>query len=623
MYRHLYRNCLLFTGLASASLFSTAYGQNQLIDGAQEEVARVIQLRSTAVQEKVADASSRTTRLATNPLGGNSPVIPSSASRVIAAPQVAYDQLGTQFEGATSMDTPTVGAGGDFQVASPPNPGGHPEVHVARAQAPTIQVSAPKPAASKNYVPLSAPIRRSESVPFVAAKISAPEFVNVNEIAAVRIDVRNPGKSTVHDVKLVAMLPANVKVDARNGSVADGQCTFEISSLQPGEERQLLMDVVATEKLPLNIQTALTISNRSKIEVGVRQPQLVVNIKGPSQTNIGSKATHVVTVSNVGDGIANNVDLIADIPATLRVVQKSGFETPQTIRPGQTAKATIVTVPQKPGQTGMAFAAEGKFCKARPAEAGLRVTQPELRVAAIGPDMNFVERDGIYTITIDNPGEVNVNNVEVQFAIPEGVKVTTISRQAKMDSQLRTLTWKFDSIASQTEQTIQLKAIASSEGEKQCRIRVASDETNQKEVSLKTIIATRADLSIQMRNIGGPVQVGSETMFVVEVANRGSNIANDMEIEVQLPAGMRPANPKDGVVDETSNSILFADSDLRPGKTREFKFSAIGVQKGEHVVRSSLETVGSKQRISVENSVYVYEPAQARVSESLQPAIPR
>ena len=215
------------------------------------------------------------------------------------------------------------------------------------------------------------------------------------------------------------------------------------------------------------------------------------------------------------------------------------------------------------------------------------------------------------------------NNVKVQFVIPEGVKVTTISRQAEMDAPRRTLTWKFDRVQAQTEQNIQLKAVATNDGEKLCRIRVASDETNEKEVSLKTVIATRAELSIQMQNVGGPVQVGNEATFVVAVENRGSSIANDLEIEVQLPVGMRPANPKDGIVDEDSNSILFADSSLGAGKTREFRFSAVGVEKGEHVVRSSLQSVASKQRIIVENSVFVYEPAQARVSESLQPSIPR
>jgi hypothetical protein len=615
MYRNLYCNCLLFTGLAGATLLSTANAQDHLIDGAREEAARVIQLRpsiETAVQEKVEDFSSRTKRLATNPLANvDSPFVP-PAVKVSKAPQVAFDEIGPQSSSVSSFSAPVII---DVEESAPPAP----DVIVEQVQPPAVRVASSQPVRGGGM--LSSPLQRNESTPIVAAQISAPEFVNVNEVAPVRIDVRNPGKSTVYDLKLVAMLPENVKVEARNGTVTNDQCIFEIDSLKPGENRQLMMEVVAETKQSLDIRTALTISNRSRIQVGVRQPKLVVSIEGPPQTNIGSKATHIVTVTNVGDGVAKNINLIADIPDTLQIVQKSGFESPETLRPGEKAQARIVTVPLKPGQTELAFAAEGNFCKAKTAEAGLRITQPELRVAAIGPDMNFVERDGIYTITVDNPGEVDINNVEVQFAIPEGVEVTTISRKAKMDGRQRTLSWKFDRIEAQTEQTIQLKAVAKSEGEKNCRIRVASDETNEKEVTLKTIIATRANLSIQMQNIGGPVQVGSETTFVVEVENRGSLVANDMEIEVQLPAGMRPANPKDGVVDENANSILFADSDLRPGKTRKFKFSAIGVEKGEHVVRSSLATVGSKQRIIVENSVYVYEPAQARVSESLQPSM--
>lgn len=619
MYRRLLVKCLLLTGFVGTSLVSTAQAQNLLIDGAKEEASRVIQLKNQ-VQEKaveaVAEVSSRTNRLASNPLATiPAPTITTSSTKL--TPQVAFDEIDTPSPLTSSFNPNAFKAP---TITDPPAPQEKPQPKV------TIENRTPATNVSYSKAPrgtTTSPIRRSESAPFATTTVSAPEFVNVNETVPVTIDVRNPGKVAIHNVSLVARLPQHVQVDTRKGRVEDGTCSFDVGSLQPGETRQLTMDVVATKKQALSIETDLTISSRSNVKVGVRQPRLSVSVEGPSQTNIGSKAVHVITVTNTGDGVARNVNLVADIPEWMRIVQKSGFESPETLGPGQEAKARIVTVPHQSGQAELAFAATGKSCKATPAETALRVTQPELRVAAIGPDMNFVERDGVYTITIDNPGEVDVNNVEVQFAIPEGVTVSTISRQAKMDGQRGTLTWKFDTIEAQTEQTIQLKAIAKSEGEKVCRIRVASDETNEKEVSLKTMIATRAELSIQMRNIGGPVQVGNEATFVVIVENRGSSLAKDMEIEVQLPTGMRPASPRDGVVDEDANSILFADSELRPGKVREFKFSAVGVQKGEHVVRSSLESVGSNQRIIVENSVFVYEPTQARVSESLSPSIPR
>ena len=620
MYRPLLLKCLLMTGFVGTSLLSTAQAQNLLIDGAKEEASRVIQLKNQfqeKASEAVAEVSSRTTRLASNPLTIPSPTITRSSTKL--TPQVAFDEIDTPRPLTSSFNPNAFKAP---TISAPPAPQETPQ--------PKVYVQKQTPASSASYSKTprgtstsSSPVRRSESAPFVTTVVSAPEFVNVNETVPVTIDVRNPGKISIHNVSLIARLPQHVQVDTRKGRVQDGVCSFDVGSLQPGETRQLSMDVIATKKQALTIDTDLTISSRSNVKVGVRQPSLSVSVEGPSQTNIGSKAVHIITVTNNGDGVARNVNLVADIPDWMRIVQKSGFETPETLGPGQEAKARIVTVPHQAGQAELAFAATGRSCKATPAQTALRVTQPELRVAAIGPDMNFVERDGIYTITIDNPGEVDVNNVKVQFTIPEGVTVSTISRQAKMDAQRGTLTWKFETIQAQTEQTIQLKAIAENEGEKVCRIKVASDETDEKEVSLKTMIATRAELSIQMQNVGGPVQVGNEATFVVIVENRGSSVAKDMEIEVQLPTGMRPATPRDGVVDEDANSILFADSELRPGKVREFKFSAIGVQKGEHVVRSSLESVGSNQRIIVENSVFVYEPVQARVSESLSPSIPR
>ena len=625
MYRHSQRNCLLILGLAGVSLLSTASAQEHLIDGAKGEASRVIKLRNrieAEAEQAVEEISSRSTRLATNPLANLDlqQVSDGVSTRVASAPQVAFDDIDSPLGAAVSKPAYTPPAVAPKMSSNSFQPS---KVYLKQQTTPAKPVSFGKPVSPKAGMPISAPIRRSESAPFITTTISAPEFINVNSNVPVRIDVRNPGKTPVYNVKLVATVPEHVIATSRQAHIDGGDCIFQIDTLKPGENRQLMMNVVTKQKQALTIDTALTVSNRNRVSVGVRQPKLVVSIEGPSQTNIGSKATHVITVTNTGDGVARNVNLIADIPESLHIIEKSGFETPETLRPGQSAKATIISVPHAPGAAELAFAAEGSHCKAEPAEVGLRITQPELRIAAIGPDMNFVQRDGVYSISVDNPGEVDVNNVEVQFVIPEGVKVTTISRQAKMDGPNRTLTWKFDRIAAQSEETIQLKAIASSEGDKLCRIRVGSDETNDKEVMLKTIIATRAELSIQMQNIGGPVQVGNEATFVVIVENRGSSVASDMEIEVQLPQGMRPATPRDGVVDDDANSILFADSELSPGKTREFKFSAVGVEKGEHIVRSSLESVGSKQRIIVENSVFVYEPAQARVSEKLQPVVPR
>jgi uncharacterized repeat protein (TIGR01451 family) len=142
---------------------------------------------------------------------------------------------------------------------------------------------------------------------------------------------------------------------------------------------------------------------------------------------------------------------------------------------------------------------------------------------------------------------------------------------------------------------------------------------------LKTAIAARADLSIDMANNSGPVQVGSKATFDVNVVNKGSQSASDVEVTIELPPSlMVVAKDNTGViVDESTNSMTFLSSQVKPGKKLSFTFTALGVAKGEHVVRSALSAGGSERRIIVEESVYVYETNESRISENLTPVFPR
>ena len=258
-------------------------------------------------------------------------------------------------------------------------------------------------------------------------------------------------------------------------------------------------------------------------------------------------------------------------------------------------------------------------------DAPLKISQPELKVLAVGPNMNFVDRDGIYSIKVDNSGEVDVSDVAVALVIPRGMEVTTINREAKMDEASQTLTWKFDSIKARSNETIQLRAVSKQPGEQVCRISVASNETRKSEFMLKTAINARADLSIDMANNSGPVQIGSKASFDVNVVNKGSQSASDVEVMIELPPSlMVVAKDNSGVtVDEGSNSVRFRSSQVKPGKKLSFTFTALGVAKGEHIVRSALKAAGSERRVIVEESVYVYETNESRISENLKPVFPR
>ena len=69
----------------------------------------------------------------------------------------------------------------------------------------------------------------------------------------------------------------------------------------------------------------------------------------------------------------------------------------------------------------------------------MTIFEPTLQVSAIGPKVNFVDRNGIYTINVENKGQVPVTDILVSLNVPEGLKITTISREANVDAEKRHL----------------------------------------------------------------------------------------------------------------------------------------------------------------------------------------
>ncbi len=489
------------------------------------------------------------------------------------------------------------------------------------------RVSFSKNAVATSYDVVSpAETNRTAKTPIITAEISTPEFVNVNEPTDVKISLRNAGSQSVERVKFLVALPADTELVSANPqpiSQENGQLEFEISGVASNQNRDIVIRVLPKTKRPMTFETQLQVIETQTVAVSVRQPKLVLQVDGPSQVNIGDTTTHTVTIANTGDGYAQSVRLQGNFPDELRFMDQEGMSAPRTLAPGKSMKVRIKSLAKLPGNVKLDFSAQGVGVEADPAVSALKISQPELKVFAAGPNLNFVNQDGIYTIKVDNAGEVNVSDVEVVLAIPHGMKVTTINRQAQMDESRGTLQWKFPLIKARSTETIQLKALATKPGSQVCSILISSKETREKEFKLTTEVASRADLSINMQNGSGPVRVGGTATFDVVIENRGSSSASDVEIAIQLPASLMAMKNSDLFVDEGANTLTFIDSQLPRGEKRSFKFEVVGVAKGEHVVRSVLKTSGSERRVIVEDSVFVFETNEARVSENLSPLMPR
>ena len=619
---------LHFLLLTTAFLASTAFplsasAQNDFI-GQDQTVNRVIKLRSSELAQQAAEEiASKTSRLE------------SSARKTITNPaQVKFEDI--QSVPPALKTQPRVAQQLSEFVAPPVPTGMRPNApinapinsfpRVAETWNQNLQqtaISNDGPLTPKNFA--NGDERATvEAANNIRTKLQAPKFVNVNQPAQMNITLNNAGKSSVANVTLIATLPAHAKLanSSPQPTSSDGQ-TYRFSIPQIGSlsTRQVDLTVVPTRKEAIDIMTVIQVESSSRTSVAVREPNISLSLSGPSQANIGQKVVHELVVANVGDGVATDIRLDTALPSHLKLVKQSTGPYIRSIAPGQSAKITFESIAQTAGSAQLKAAAEAFGCEPKNTDLEFSVYQPELQVTATGPKLNFVDRDGIYTINVENTGVVDVTDTRISLRVPEGMKVNTISRKAGVDSNEGVLTWTFDRIAAKTAEQIQLKATALKEGSQNCSILVSSNETQDKEISLLTQIATRADLSVQITNLTGPVQVGAKAEFLVTVENKGSRRASDIGVEIALPESLMPV--KDGDVVQNTSSIRFQEPLVASGQKVTFKFAAVGVTSGEHVVRSVLQADGSERKVIAEDTIFVYEVDQTRVSESISPAIPR
>ena len=481
-------------------------------------------------------------------------------------------------------------------------------------------VKSPIPQATRTSS--SAIVNNNDSA--IRTTVESPKFVNLNKPAVVKVNLENTGKTAVGQVEFLVALPEASKLVSATPepTMVEGQMLqFNLKTLSANEKRQIIMNVVPTKRTQINIATSVRTETQQNVLVAVREPQLQATINGPSQTNLGEKVTHEIVITNTGDGVATQVNVQPQFPANLVQTKQSQSNLIPKIEPGKSAKLVYYSQAIEPGPAEIkASVSSDDGVAPRSTNLAMTIFEPTLQVSAIGPKVNFVDRNGIYTINLENKGKVAITDVLVALEVPTGLKITTISREANVDAEKGILRWKFDEIAAGSVEQIQMMALAEKEGNLVCDITVDSHETGEKVINLATNVTTRANLSVALKNNSGPVQVGGKAIFAVELANDGSRKAVDVNVKVELPETLRAVTSDSQKVSIDGNIVSFVEPQIAPGRTVSFQFSAVGLKSGEHVVRTETQIEGSERRVIAEDTVFVYDIDEARVSESLKPS---
>ena len=438
-------------------------------------------------------------------------------------------------------------------------------LEIASEDEPTAQLNAPafvgQPPTTTNEI-------NQLSHRSISTQIIAPAEINVGEKTEIRLIATNTGQQDIGSFNLVLHLPSGVEFTQSRPAVvnrAGDMAAWRIDGLAAGLNTEVTFEVVPQTKQPVLLRTELTYIDRQQLEIAVRQPQVKMTVQTVEKAIVGQSIEHRLTIWNEGDGTADELQLQLALPAEMQMIDGAGNSiTVGTLAPGESREITLHTRSANPGMQPLNWNLAGQSVNIEVASQ-VAVIWPELYAELLGPKMNIPNRDGTYTINLNNPCEIAINETSVSLQIPDGMEITLLSREGQLDEKQRTITWSIGTLAPGSSESLQFKARLTGNQDQKCQVIVQSLETESNLLALETKAYIHTELKLAMKNNSGPVNVGDTVEFVIVASNTGHVDATGVDIQVEIPEWLSLAEDSSYAIDRQNSRLIFQSVDIPKG----------------------------------------------------------
>jgi uncharacterized repeat protein (TIGR01451 family) len=431
--------------------------------------------------------------------------------------------------------------------ARPGTPVGRPEGQPVAAPAanPVNQAVAieerggePAPGPSKGN-----PTGRQE--PAVALEWIGPITAKVGQPQDYTIAVRNACNIPVQQVMVRVRVPAGMTVPATEPKAVqqDNVLMWELGTLQPQQEKNLQLKLIAEGRGDLAPQAWVTFTGSSLMRISVREPKLILKASAPEKVLVGDAATIMLTVSNPGDGPADQVKVHAMLSEGLEHARgnKVDFEV-GNLNPGESRSVQLICATKTGGEQKCEAQAEAEGGLKAQDRAAINVIMPRLDLAMVGPGLRYLDRKATYTFKVTNPGDASATNVSVNESLPPGFKFLSATDGGRHDFSTRTVSWFLGEVGPGQTKEVKMEVLAVNVGEHHHKAIAQAARSLKTETELLTRVEGLSAILLEVVDTEDPIEVGADTAYEIRVTNTGSKTETDIKLVATIPAQMEFKN---------------------------------------------------------------------------------
>ena len=371
-------------------------------------------------------------------------------------------------------------------------------------------------------------------------------------------------------------------------------------------QHELAISLQPTENRPVDLVVDWVFRAASlQANIEVQQPQLTMAVEGPTEMRFGETAAFTIKLSNPGNGPAENVAV--NVGATGAASQ------PNTIGTLGAAESRVMEIELTAKQAGtmkIQATAQGDGDLRAEATHDVRVRRAQLAVKVTAPTLIYAGATATYEIRVANTGDAVAEGVTLEVQLPPGNK-----NAVGVDKKPITITkdpphWQLGELAPGSDRVYTMQCDLVTGGPCQFAARIQAKDESAASDTVTITVEAIADLKLVVNDPQGPLPVGKEVTYEIQIVNRGSREANNIDLVAQFADGIEPSTVTGHRSEIVPGQVIFEPiRSLPAGGSVTVKIVAKAQKAGNLQFRAELKCSELETKLVSEGSTRFYGSA--------------
>ena len=466
--------------------------------------------------------------------------------------------------------------------------------------------------------PTGKPIQLTIQSPQLQLKAIGPDAITVGKPAKYQIQLSNLGNNDADSIVVRVVLPKTVQIARLEPSAGvaekipddEGALAWTLEQVKGRQAVALTLTLVpqTPESFPISVDWAVR-PQSLVAQIAVQKPELKITIDGPDDVLFGARQIFAIRVQNPGTGPARDVRLTLATGDSAPHVKEIG-----NIEAGQEEVIRVELIAREAGTLDVLANATSEDLKTS-ARKEVLVRRADLIVKVAGPPVKYANTDGVYQVTISNMGNAAAEEVVTRVQLPVGCQLLAASDGGR--EKAGRVEWSLPKLEPNQRVTFNVRCLFEAAGDQRVAASVESgvlvaDDT------FATRVESIADLKMVVHDPRGPRPVGEEVSYIIEITNRGTKSALNVNVAGHFSKGLEVVRFEGHQAESGNGTVNFSPIPrIDPGKTVKLTIHAKAEKPGNLSFKSTVVCADPDTKLSAEDSTRYFgaDLGAVRVSE--------